>query len=131
MSYSGLWNNEYGEDHALLASTVKIGNAQTALGKLFANRLYGRAAVRELLHTLIGATAGGTAAMTHKRVRAERDLEANVLGGARTIETYTSINRATTAGDVTALKNAVELPSRVTSYPADAAGNGGGGKLGW
>ena len=45
-NYSGLWNNEFGENYSPLAQTVAKGNDNTALSKLFANRLYGRAKFR-------------------------------------------------------------------------------------
>lgn len=128
MSYSGLWNNEYGEDHALL--TNKTGNAHTALSMITRSRTYGRASFRAILKSLVDGAVTDNAAATHKRVAAERDLEANVLGGARTIETFTAIDRATTAADETAMLAALELSSKPT-YPADASGNGGGGKGGW
>lgn len=128
--YSGLWNNEYGENYSLLGSAAQTGNGKTALARLFAGRTYGRAALRELLNTLISGDAGDTAAAGHKRVQSERDLEANVLGGKRTIETFMSINRATTADDVTELDAALNL-SPAPNYVGDKSGNGGGSKLGW
>lgn len=130
MSYSGLWNNEYGENYSLLSGDVRIGNNATALSRVFANRIYSRGVDRELLHALIGAAAGGSAVSTHKRVKSERDLEANVLGGKRTIETFTGVNRVTTSDDVDHFKDAIRLSSSPT-YPTDKAGNGGGNKLGW
>lgn len=129
-SFSGLWDNEHGEPHALLSDTVKIGNAQTALSRVFANRLYGRGATRELLFALVGAAAGGTATASHKRVAAERDLENNVQGGARTIETVEHVDRVTTADDISDMKRALRLTS-APAYAADRSGNGGGNKLGW
>lgn len=129
-SFSGLWNNEHGENHSLLSSSVKIGNSNTALSRVFANRIYGRGAARAVLNALIGAAAGGTATATHKRIAAERDLEANVQGGKRTIETMSSVNRVTTTADADALKNALALSSKPT-YATDRSGIGGGGKLGW
>lgn len=129
-SYSGLWNNEYGEDHSLLGSTANIGNTRTALSRVFAGRLYGRGALREVLSTLVSGDVGDAAATGHKRVQAERNLEDNVQGGARTIETHYAVNRNTTAADVTELDAALNQ-SPAPNYVGDSAGNGGGGKLGW
>lgn len=129
-SYSGLWNNEYGENYSPLGSDVNIGNGRTALSRVFANRLYSRGALRELLSELLGAAAGETAVSSHKRVKAERDLEANVLGGKRTIETFIGVNRPTTADDVVLFDEALHLSS-APNYVGDSSGNGGGGKLGW
>lgn len=127
-SYSGLWNNEYGENHSLI--TNRTGNPLTSLARTFANRLYGRAAQRELIHALTGAAAGETASASHKRVTAVVDRSENVQGGVRAIETKSHVNRATVAGDATAIKNAIRQSSKPT-YPVDRAGNGGGAKLGW
>jgi len=129
VSYSGLWDNEYGEPHSLLTNTT--GNADTVLAKHFANRIYDRAKVRELLVTLIAGAVGDTASTSHLRVQAERDLEANVQGGKRTIETFTEINRATTTADANNLVAALEQKNRPNPYPVDKSGNGGGNKLGW
>lgn len=127
--YSGLWNNEYGEDHALLGAG-RTGNNETALARVFAGRTYGKAATRELVSTLVSGAVGDTATTGHKRVQAERDLEANVLGGKRTIETFIAVNRVTTADDVTDIDNALNL-SPAPNYVGDSSGNGGGSKLGW
>jgi hypothetical protein len=129
-SYSGLWNNEYGEAYSALGQDANIGNAHTAFSRLFAGRTYGRASLRAVLKSLVDGAVGDNATATHKRVKAERDLEANVQGGARTIETFTSINRNTTATDEAQLLRALEL-SPAPAYPVDRSGNGGGNKLGW
>lgn len=129
-SFSGLWNNEYGQNYAQLSNTESVGNAHLALSRAFARRLYGRASVRALLVSFIDGAVGDNASATHRRVKAERDLAANVLGGKRTIETHTSINRVTTAADKAKLLNTLQLTSAPT-YPVDKAGVGGGGKRGW
>lgn len=129
-SYSGLYNNEYGENYSLLGDDAKIGNGRTALARVFAGRLYGRAALRELINTLVSGNVGDTATTGHKRVKAERDLNMNVQGGKRSVETFTAINRATDADDVTNIDDALNL-SPAPNYVGDKAGNGGGNKLGW
>jgi hypothetical protein len=129
-SYSGLYNGVHGEDHELLSQSVAKGNAQVALSRVFANRLYGRASTRALLKALIGAAAGGSASSTHQRVQANADQENNVQGGLRTIETFTAVNRVTTATDETMFENALDQSSKPT-YVDDEAGVGGGGKLGY
>jgi hypothetical protein len=73
---------------------------------------------RELFDTLIGAAAGGTAALTEKRVVASRVEQ----GSKRPVETRTIINRATTAADVTNLKNMLSMDSKIAT-PADRAGS--------
>lgn len=132
-SYSGLWNNEYGQNYAALSDTVNMGNARTAFARVFADRQYGRGNIRALLQVLIGETVGGDNATNQfKRVAAERDLNGNVQGGKRVIETFTGIDRTTDADDVSflnaALANNIAQPD---GYPVDRSGNGGGSKLGW
>lgn len=73
---------------------------------------------RALLNALVGAAAGATAAASMKKVAHDR-LE---LGGKRTIETETLVNRATTSGDVADIKAALlTFRSQPTSYPVDKA----------
>lgn len=80
--------------------------------------------VRELFDTLIGASAGATAASTYSRVK--HDVTAGQTaeqGGAVAIETVTDINRVTTAADVTALK-AIITKATTPTFPGDLSGNG-------
>lgn len=123
MAWSGLWNNEYGENYSVLINTkptlARISNLIRRRGK--ANRV-----INELFDTVLGAAAGGTAAATYPRVQHPTDEE---FGGARTVETVTAINRASTAADITALKLIFSDKSKPATYPADLSGNGGGGKL--
>lgn len=128
-SYSGLYDGVYGQPYALLSNTAKKGNTQTQLARLLSRRTYGRAAYRELIKELIGAAAGEEAVASHSRVRAERNLLGNDLGGARAIETFTGIERNTTAADETNIEDALSQQTQPT-YAVDASGNGGGGKLG-
>lgn len=72
--------------------------------------------IRELYDTLLGAAAGGTAALTQSRVQ----HSTTELGGKRTVETQTLINRATTAGDVTDTKAYLSTDSKVAT-PNDGA----------
>lgn len=129
-SYSGLFDNEFGVPHTLLSASVNQNNARVTLKRLFGNRAYGRGVAAKTLIALIGAAAGdATAASTHKRVQAVADVTGNEQGGDRTIETFTGIDRVTTAADVTSFDAALALSSKPT-YAVDRSGNGGGGKLG-
>lgn len=98
---------------------------------------------RALFTALIGAAAGGTATSTYKRVKsplatsqATPDVTGvAALGGAIDIETVTVISRATTAADISYLKNIMDGtmypgPSSIT-FQNDLSGNGGGSKAGW
>lgn len=128
-AYSGLFDGHHGTPHALL--TNKTGNAETMLARLFAGRGYDRAKLRELMIELTGAAAGQAALVQRKRVQAEANLSQNVQGGLRTIETFDVVNRVTASADETNIEAALALSSQPSSYPADASGNGGGGKLGY
>ena len=126
MSYSGLFDGHYGTPHTLLADNP--GNLEVRLSKIVANT-EGSRRDKELLLTLIGASAGSTAAASYTRAQAPVGLtDGAALGGLRTIETVSVLNRATTSDDVTRLKANVDRKFAPTSYPADASGNGGGGK---
>lgn len=73
---------------------------------------------RALLNALVGAAPGGTATATQTRIAHNR-LE---LGGKRTMETETFVNRATTSADVTDLKaKLLTYNSRANLYPTDKA----------
>lgn len=76
------------------------------------NRVY-----RELFDELIGAAAGATALVAHKRVEHSR----TELGGRRTIETRNMINRATTAADRTLLRDFFSEDSKIAT-PTNRAG---------
>jgi len=77
-----------------------------------------------LFNGLIGAATGSNVTATHRRVQALNNN--NELGGLRTVEVVTDINRNTAAADVTALKEMVyDVKTRPAPYPADRSGNGG------
>jgi hypothetical protein len=81
--------------------------------------------LRQRLIALVGAAAGGAALKTIGRV------EANVeLGGKRTIETETLINRNTTAGDVTLINNDLLALTSKTTFGASPPANLDGNPLG-
>lgn len=129
-SYSGLYNGVYNENYAPQSQLIAKGNAANALSRLFANRLYGRASTRELLVTLIGAATGQTANMTHRRVKSEANRSENMQGGLRQMETFTTVNRVTTATDVSMFITALEQSTK-PPYAVDRSGSAGGGKLGY
>lgn len=81
-----------------------------------------------LFKALIGAASGGTATKTH--VQVAEDVQGGAVGaggGQRTIETVTDISRATTAGDITALKALLTDTVYFMPHPyvVDLSGNGG------
>ena len=119
-AWSGLWNNQHGQDYALITSR---SNLMQRIAKLFARE--GARADAELLTTLNGAAAGGTAAETRTRVTAVQADTNLLLGGRRIMETQTVVNRATTAADETRF-DGVMTPSYAPTYPVDRGGGGGG-----
>lgn len=85
----------------------------------FALSRRGTAVLRELGITLNGVVAGSTAQVTRSRIEANSEL-----GGDRTIETETDINRVTAAADQTELNdNLFDYGTFNSNPPADANGN--------
>jgi hypothetical protein len=80
------------------------------------------------METLNGAAAGQAALSTFKRVQARNGDD--TLGGVRTVETRSIVNRVTSAGDKTVIDNILKGTSKPT-YPTEKSGNSGGGKLGF
>lgn len=114
-SYSGLFNDN-GGSYSLIQDKIPSRN----LARILA-RKNGFRKLRELFDTLIGAASGGTAAASFARIENDADN-----GGVRTIETVSVINRASTADDITALKEIVVNVKRYPDpYVVDASGNGG------
>jgi hypothetical protein len=85
----------------------------------------GLAITDALLNVLIGAVAGTTATVNKTRVKHNSGSAAD-QGGKTQTEVYQPINRASAAGDVTALKALFASVRRAPSpYPRDLSGNGG------
>jgi hypothetical protein len=118
-------------------------------------RKKGMREVGEVIFTALAEnTPSDTASVTISQLTSEADTTANVQGGVRTIaskeimglvldsdkdDATAETSRATTAADVTTI-NAEVIPdgntalrapssSGTITYPTDASGNGGGGKL--
>lgn len=90
---------------------------------------------RRVMRALLGASVGGTATETVARVSAPAGLtESQLLGGVRTIDTITIVDRVTTSADLTAMQAITDrtynMAPAIASYPTDLSGNGGGGKAG-
>lgn len=116
---SGFWNDTY---------AFKDGNhpMEKAVKRIMRRR--GMGSTQQLMVALLGAAAGGTASKTYNRVDANGTASAvtsvGSMGGQRTIVTRTQINRATTAADVTRLKNLIQVAFHRSSQTHDASGNG-------
>ena len=116
---SGFWS-EQGSGYALLVNKAPTrARLQRAVGT------DGFRTIRALFNGLIGASSGSNVTSTYRRIAAETSND--VGGGRRTVDTVTTINRNTVAGDVTALKEmVVNVSRRPATYPRDLSGNGGG-----
>jgi len=85
---------------------------------------------------LTGAASGSSASETYTRVKGEDALNSfGLTGGVRNMETVTVISRNTTAADITYITNNIldaiyNMAPAIASYPVDASGNGGGGRVG-
>ena len=117
-AWSGLYNGEHGENHSLLVNETSL---KTKLTNVM--RRLGVRKEKALLAALIGAATGGTASLSRTRIEATTDTGYK-LGGKRTVETVSDINRATTAADVTALKDILGGRSvQPDSYNVEKSGN--------
>ena len=84
----------------------------------------GQAGLRELMLTLNGVAAGQAALATRSRIAASEEL-----GGARTIETETFVDRVSAAADVTDIAaDLLSLSSK--TYDGTPIANGDGNPLG-
>ncbi len=133
--YGGMWETT-GGPNAANAAPYSMLFARSAQENRIALKVNTRGfrAVRRVLRTLVASNLGATATDTYVRVTAPNGLTDNDdLGGLRAVETVTTVDRATVAGDRTYLiakildRHFIANPS---SWPADLSGNGGGGKLG-
>ena len=84
----------------------------------------GMRAQKQLMLTLNGTASGSTATKTHTQVLA-RENTIGELGGLRTIETITDVNRATDAADKTEIDTKIlDYPDNPTiPYPVNGDGN--------
>lgn len=117
------------------------------LSRIFRKR--GMREVSEVIKTLLAdSTPASSASAVNYRVKAVADTTQNAQGGSRTIESNELVGlaldsafddasantaRAVTAADVTAVQKMLEGGTdqlrKPSTYPTDASGNGGGGKL--
>ncbi len=95
----------------------------------------GGRALKAAVLALVGSAAGTTAVGTYTRITAPNGLaNAADLGGLRTTEVIADINRATDSTDEVYVEGVMsriaDMAPAIASYPTDASGNGGGGKVG-
>ena len=135
--WSGLFNDVMGAPDVgaytqlPLAQNGNRSRVEFEIARLFKHETQREA--KAALLALIGAAAGGTATSTYKRVSTPTGpsattpvpMQLDALGGNRTIDTVTVINRATTAGDISYLKDLFDgdLSASSITYPTDPSGN--------
>ncbi len=126
------WSNFYGEAANAYQPLYSRGTLERRLGVELARQ--SNRAARATIRALTGVAPGSSKANTQARVSAPAGLtDSQALGGLRVIDTFTVQSGNSTAADVTyinALINDAVYNQAPSSYPADAAGVGGGGKLG-
>jgi hypothetical protein len=129
-AWSGLYNSVHGVDYSLIG----VANPFRRLRRVFGARASALKA-KEIVRTFVTDDVGTTAAWTHKRVGAQTGAVsteiASSLGGVRSVETVTDINRALTSADETALLLEIDAVHTPASWPTEKSGNSGGGKLGF
>lgn len=123
-SWSGLYNHIHGADYALTGSRSELSRDLGRDLKTRAGRKLGK-----LIQTLTGAVVGGTAMKTHPQVQGT-GYTLNALGGKRTIETVTDVNRATTAADVALINLIADDRYAPATYPSPKDGRLAGGMAG-
>ena len=101
----------------LFDNSFPLRTTKFAGDRVLANMFRGADKRAALMKALNGAAAGGTATATRKRVQHSQ----SELGGKRTIETFTLINRATTATDETIGDTILSPTSRIAT-PTNKAG---------
>lgn len=128
-TYSGLWDGVHSTPYSLQTDRSPL-NRQ--LGRMLRKGNRSLTRLREVIDTVAASQSiNGAAAVTYKRVEGTVDPgNPSVQGGLVEIETVTQIagSSSTTAADVADVDALVNFDTQPT-YPADASGNGGGGKL--
>jgi hypothetical protein len=95
------------------SSTLTLISGHNPLKRRIA-RLFNSAGLkgyRELGLTLDGVAPGQAALETHKAVSAREPLTTGEVGGVRTIDTITDVNRVSAAADVT------DINGRIFAFP--------------
>lgn len=139
--YSTFWGGD--NKYAMLSRSVGAATALPMSGiARGAALVLGRTALKgfnKKIRQMVANGVSGNATATHKRVAAVSALsDPSVLGGARSIETISmypgdadgvvAVTNADRDGIIDTLDRFVNPP--IATYPTDASGNGGGGKLG-
>lgn len=112
------------------SSIAKRGQSLQLINNLL-NRSHGSRRLKATLLALTGAAVGGASkAYSNSRVQAQQQAGRSSLGGLRTVETATYQTGVSVAADLTTIDAQVAAKHKPSSYPANRAGSGGGGKAG-
>jgi hypothetical protein len=130
------YTNTLGNGAANVAATsghAQFNGMTQADGKLSRHfRTRGNRVLRELFLTLLAGSTGSAASEVYSRVEAKRVLtDGQGGGGLISVESVTQLGRNAAAADVTNTVAAMSRTTKPSTYPTDAAGNGGGGKAGF
>lgn len=122
------WSGLYDGVHNTPYSTIGTPNPSRRLSR----SLRGMVALKmkEIVRTFVTDDVGTTALATHARIAAGTPFDMSTMGGKRTVETVSDINRALTAADETALLVDID-GDHTPTFPVEKSGNSGGGKLGF
>jgi hypothetical protein len=129
-AWSGFWNYIYSDGRTPIPSR---GNVRREFAQMF-ERSTGVTPYGRVIRQLVNGNVGGTATGSYPRITAPAPLPAGSgvdLGGKRTIEQRTTINRATTAADIQQISDDLDWNKFTPVWPRDKSGNGGGGKRGY
>lgn len=124
-AWSGFWNHTYSDGHKFMGRAQAV---RRAVGRVMHGQ--GRAGYNSVVHTLVNGNVGDTALKTHVRVASQNVNDPMSLGGKRTTEVKTIINRATTDNDRLIILDDFDYDNSPEPWPVDKSGNGGGGKVG-
>ncbi len=129
---SGTWSLFWGTTPGAYSMLGVESPVERGISRVFARQ--NERVAKRIIYTLLGASVGGTATETFAQISAPTGLtQSAALGGLRTVDTVTAVNRATTAADLTYMQSMItrmiNTPT-IANYATDASGNGGGGKAG-
>lgn len=120
--WSGLFDHVGGSAHDFIN-----GKAKSGFARRLTRLLRSGPGAKQWREALVDEGAGSAYTAQQKRIVAPTDSQTAItaIGGARTIETQD----LKTAVLTTALDDAVDGDFAPNTYPTDASGNGGGGKI--
>lgn len=122
------WSGLYDLIHGVPYTQIGTDNVNRRLRRALKGTAAKTRAFRKIMRALNGVAPGGAALSTRTRIVAPAG--AMQEGGVRVIETITEVNRVTTAADQTAINLEIDGLDTPT-FPREASGNSGGGKLGF